>query len=475
MLTEQLQELAQSDIYPFHMPGHKRAKLDFPNPYSMDITEIDGFDNLHHAETVLKEEQERAAQLYGSKNAYYLVNGSTCGILAAISAAVPRGSKILAARNSHKAVYHAIYLRQLRAEYLYPLDTRWGIQGQITPAQVEDKLSENPEIRAVVITSPTYDGVVSDIAGIAEVVHRRDIPLIVDEAHGAHLGFHPAFPENGVKLGADAVIMSVHKTMPAFTQTALLHLCSDRIDRGMVEKYLDIYETSSPSYILMAGIEKSLEMIRKQGTQLFDQYADMLGAFRKETDDIRNFKILGPGDFREHEAWAFDPGKIPIVSRCGMSGQKLQERLRQEYHLELEMASGNYALAMTSIMDRQEGFDRLSAALHEIDRQLLSGERMGQNKGGTGTISPREIYRQPEHVMEIYEAEEAAHGLMPFRETAGQVSADTVSLYPPGIPVLVPGEKIDGRIVETIQKCLDMGLDVQGITEDKRINVVKKR
>ena len=133
--------------------------------------------------------------------------------------------------------------------------------------------------------------VVSDVAGIAEEVHRLGIPLIVDEAHGGHFGFHPAFPENAVKY-ADAVIMSVHKTLPAFTQTALLHLCSDRIDQVLVQRFLGIYETSSPSYILMAGIEKSLEMIRKQGTQLFDQYADMLGAFRKETDDIRNFKIL---------------------------------------------------------------------------------------------------------------------------------------------------------------------------------------
>ena len=154
-----------------------------------------------------------------------------------------------------------------------------------------------------------------------------------------------------------------------------------------------------------------------------------------------------------------------------MSGQKLQERLRQEYHLELEMASGNYALAMTSIMDRQEGFDRLSAALHEIDRQLLSGERMGQNKGGTGTISPREIYRQPEHVMEIYEAEEAAHGLMPFRKTAGQVSADTVSLYPPGIPVLVPGERISKNIRDLLVKYLSLGLNVKGLCDDKKIKV----
>ena len=229
MLEQKLNELEQSDIYPFHMPGHKRAFLPFANPYAIDITEIEGFDNLHHATGILQEAQQKAADLYGAKKTYYLVNGSTCGLLAAISAAVPRGEKILVARNCHKAVYHAMYLRQLVPVYLYPEDTAYGIQGQVTPQMVRKQLEQTPDIRAVVITSPTYDGVVSDIKNIADTVHAYGIPLIVDEAHGAHFGFSPEFPENATRLGADAVIMSVHKTLPAFTQTALLHLCSDRI------------------------------------------------------------------------------------------------------------------------------------------------------------------------------------------------------------------------------------------------------
>ena len=229
MLEQKLNELEQSDIYPFHMPGHKRAFLPFANPYAIDITEIEGFDNLHHATGILQEAQQKAADLYGAKKTYYLVNGSTCGLLAAISAAVPRGGKILVARNCHKAVYHAMYLRQLVPVYLYPEDTAYGIQGQVTPQMVRKQLEQTPDIRAVVITSPTYDGVVSDVQNIADIVHAYGIPLIVDEAHGAHFGFSPEFPENATRLGADAVIMSVHKTLPAFTQTALLHLCSDRI------------------------------------------------------------------------------------------------------------------------------------------------------------------------------------------------------------------------------------------------------
>lgn len=502
MLEEKLQKYAKSDIYPFHMPGHKRVSLDFANPYSMDITEIEGFDNLHHAEGVLKEAQEAAAELYGSRFAYYLVNGSTCGILAAISAAVPRGGRILVARNCHKAVYNAIYLRQLSAEYLYPAETRSGLQGQITPEQVNGRLEECPDVKVVVITSPTYDGIVSDVAGIAKVVHRYGIPLIVDEAHGAHFGFHDAFPKNAVRLGADAVIMSVHKTLPAFTQTALLHLCSERIERAAVERFLGIYETSSPSYILMAGIEKSLSMIKEQGRELFDRYAAMLHSFRESVQDLKQLWVPGASDFSREEAFAFDIGKLPIISRCGISGQELQERLLREYGLEMEMSSGNYVLAMTSLMDRQEGFDRLSVALHEIDAGLssvsnmprencqeqrdvlkLSGETdapqkiSGEPKITSGlleeNISPREIYRKPEKAMEIYEAEEAEHEVLPLKQAVGGVSAVTVFLYPPGIPVLVPGEWIDSTMANNLCRCLQLGLDVQGLTGNESISIVK--
>ena len=223
-LIDDLEEYAQSDYYPFHMPGHKRKSLSFPNPYEIDITEIDGFDNLHHATGMIKEAEVRGAELYHSKRCFFLVNGSTCGLLAAISAATRRGDKVLVARNCHKAVYHALYMNELQAEYLYPSITKNGIQGQITAEQVQESLYENPDAVAVILTSPTYEGIVSDVAKIAEVCHEHGIPLIVDEAHGAHFGFGGGFPENAVKLGADAVIMSLHKTLPSFTQTALLHL-----------------------------------------------------------------------------------------------------------------------------------------------------------------------------------------------------------------------------------------------------------
>lgn len=467
MLEQKLKELAQSDVYPFHMPGHKRQLRGF-FPYELDITEIEGFDNLHHAEGILKELNQQAAQMYRSKKAYYLVNGSTCGILAAISAVTRRGGRILVARNCHKAVYHAIYLRQLVAEYVYPVVTHYGIQGQILAADVRKKLEESPDIEAVVITSPTYDGLVSDIHSIAEIAHEYNIPLIVDEAHGAHFGLDEAFPENATVLGADMVIMSVHKTLPAPTQTALLHLCSDRVDSEQVERFLGIYETSSPSYVLMAGIEESLRLAEKAKGEGMKQYVELLHEFRNQVRNLKNLCVPCETDFKEEETYAYDIGKILIETRGAISGRGLQEILLNLYGLQMEMSSGNYVLAMTSFLDKKDGFLRLSQALKEIDETLNDADRRL-------LCSPEQIYRQPKKAMEIDEALESEARCVALAEAVGEVSASYIYLYPPGIPIIVPGELLEQDIIHAIWACQELGLDVEGLPRPDGINVVQSR
>lgn len=230
-LLKRLKEYGDSDFYPFHMPGHKRQYRDpflseFPNPFSIDITEINGFDNLHHPEGILKDSMEWAAEIYGSDKTYYLVNGSSCGILSAISATVDSRGTILMSRNCHKSAFHGVFLNQLNAKYIYPqFISEMGLQGGILAEDVEGLLKKYPDIDAVLVVSPTYDGVVSDIKAIAQVVHRFGVPLIVDEAHGAHFSFgkNNGFPVSALDLGADIVIQSLHKTLPSLTQTALLH------------------------------------------------------------------------------------------------------------------------------------------------------------------------------------------------------------------------------------------------------------
>lgn len=459
MLLEKLQAYGQSDVYPFHMPGHKR-QMEFPaDAYHLDITEVEGFDNLHHAQGILKEEQERFARYRGVERSFFLVNGSTCGILAAISAAVPRGGKLLMARNSHKAAYHALFLRQLQATYVYPMISSFDIQGALAPDEIADALERDPQVAAVYVTSPTYDGVVSDIEAIARIAHHYGKPLIVDEAHGAHFGLHPAFPKSAVSLGADVVIQSVHKTLPAFTQSAVMHLCSDRVRGEALEQFLGIYESSSPSYVLMAGISRLVDFLQAEGEARFLALAEHLKVFYEQSRKLRHLHVIQREDFDERHAFDKDASKILISTRdCDINGSQLYERLLNDYHLQLEMCSGAYVTALCSLMDEAQGFGRLSAALLDIDAKLQRTQASEQ-----GFVA--RVYREREQVCSISEAMEGAHEMVEITASAGKISAEYVYLYPPGIPILVPGERIDLEFICDVEEVKRRGMMPEGLQD----------
>ena len=367
-LEDKLQEYAKSDFYPFHMPGHKR-RLDpwkFGNPYGVDITEIDGFDNLHDAQGIILEEERWAAKQYGTEESLFCVNGSTACLLSAVSAAVSRKGKILMARNCHKAVYNAVYLRGLETVYLYPPVDKYQISLGILPEDVEKALKEDGDIEAVLITSPTYEGIVSDVRAIAEIAHRYRKPLIVDEAHGAHFGMHSFFPQSAVKLGADVVIQSLHKTLPSMTQTAVLHCCSDRVSSRLIHRFMRIYQSSSPSYVLMGSITSCLHLIWEHPEQVFEPYVEKLKRYRERLKGLEHFFLMDyPGS---------DPSKLvflPKKEKISMTGEELYHILLERYHLQLEMGLPNLALAMTSVGDSEEGFERLCRAMEEIDHENM--------------------------------------------------------------------------------------------------------
>ena len=462
-LKDALVSYSRTDCYPFHMPGHKRRWKDFQDAGFYDITEIDGFDNLHHATGILKEAQERAAELYGSDKCFYLVNGSTCGLLAAVCAAVRKHDRVLLARNCHRAVYHALLLKELKAEYLYPVITKNDLQGHVTPVQVRRALEKSPDIKVVVITSPTYEGIVSDVRGIADAAHEKGVSLIVDAAHGAHLGFGGRFHENAVRLGADAVIMSLHKTLPSFTQTALLHLNADRIDVEKISRYLSIFQTSSPSYLFMAGMDSCMHLLSRDKNSIFADYREHLDWFYREVSDLKQMHVMTGHDLSREEAFGWDDSKLVVFSgQTGMSGEELFQILRRQYHLQMEMASGSYALGMTSIMDEKEGFRRLSSALHTIDEKCLpycDEQKWWDINKKSLTAS---LYRKRERKMELYEAEDTKSVSVTFEEAEGKISAGLIFLYPPGIPVIVPGEVIRKELLEELKYCYDMGLCVEG-------------
>lgn len=491
-LLERLTEYAGSDAYPFHMPGHKRREIPdgipggFPDPYGIDITEIDGFDNLHHAEGILKDAMETAAAIYGADRSWYLVNGSTCGILSAVFAATENGGKILTARNCHKAVYHAICLNRLEAEYLYPEEiTEFRINGGIRAEDVRKALEKDAmrcagnsgdvrgkitKIQAVLITSPTYEGVVSDIRAIADAAHEYGIPLIVDEAHGAHLEYADqchSFPKSALEYGADIVIQSLHKTLPCFTQTAILHVKGKLVDQDRISRYLSMFQTSSPSYLFMAGMERCIRYMDGDGRNEMIRYEKRLERFMERMEGLQVLEVLDReicGKYRTVAGW--DPSKIVVSTMRAedFHGEELAETLRRKYHLEMEMTAPEYVIAMTSLMDTEEGFERLGTALLEIDGALRRRMESGR-KEKAASETPEGLESKLSHPvrrMLICEAMDADTERTAFQDTVGKVSAEFVYLYPPGIPIIAPGEVFTDAIVEKIMAYKAAGLLVQG-------------
>lgn len=471
-LYKNLIEYSNGDYYPFHMPGHKRNIEDGVSPFSYDITEIDGFDNLHNPQGILKIAMEEAADFYGTDKTYYLVNGSTCGLLSAICGVTSRGDKILVARNCHKAVYNAIYLNELTPVYINPeYIEMYGINSGISPEVVRYELSENPDIKAVIITSPTYEGVVSDVQRIAEIVHKRGIPLIVDEAHGAHFGLHTGFPQSAVKSGADIVIQSVHKTLPSLTQTALLHIRSDIVNVSEVERFLHIYQSSSPSYVLMSSIDECINKLKSDGLFLFEPYVKRLEVMLTHEKQLTHLKIVGREIVGKNAVYDLDPSKIVISVRgTSYTGSRLYKEMLEKYHLQLEMASGDYAIAMTSPMDTEDGLLRLFMAMVEIDRDMRIYGDDTKNEVVNYMI-PKPI------VMEnIYKATHSDTEELLIENAVGKISNEFVYLYPPGSPILAPGELITNDIVKLINDYKTSGLSVEGLRDSSAeyIRVIKE-
>ena len=469
-LYKELENYGKSDFYPFHMPGHKRNKacIEGDFPIERDITEIDGFDDLHHSEGILLEAQNALSRMYGTRKSFFSVNGSTAGILTAISASVKKGGQILVARNCHKAVYHAIYLRELVPTYIYPQsDNDLGINGSISVSRVERYLEENPKIEAVLITSPTYDGVVSDVRKIAETAHKHGIPLIVDEAHGAHFRFSDYFPVSAADLGADVVIHSLHKTLPCFTQTAILHVKGKLVDQDRVSRYLSMFQTSSPSYLFMAGMERCIRYMDGDGRNEMIRYEKRLERFMERMEGLQVLEVLDWEICRKYRTVAgWDPSKIVVSTMRAedFHGEELAETLRRKYHLEMEMTAPEYVIAMTSLMDTEEGFERLGTALLEIDGVLRRRMESGR-KEKAASETPEGLESKLSHPvrrMLICEAMDADTERTAFQDTVGKVSAEFVYLYPPGIPIIAPGEVFTDVIVEKIVAYKAAGLLVQG-------------
>ena len=541
-LEEKLSEYAETDMYPFHMPGHKRrlqaafhatafgAGAAAPeNPLCsgvtaapedplcsaarLDITEIDGFDNLHAPEGILHEEMKLAAQVCGAAETWFSVNGSTCAILAAISAAVPRNGMMLIERGCHISVYHAAGLRGLKLRYIPEGMAAFRFQhnpeGMAAPElQISHrgpesggegntasslKRAESEKISAVVITSPSYTGEVRDVRSWAEYAHALGAALIVDEAHGAHFSKHPWFPRSAVSQGADVVVQSLHKTLPALTQTALLHRVTERVSGEALSHFLDVYETSSPSYLLLASMTRCIHGMAERGEGYFEPYVGLLKKLRSELSGLRHMRLAGSED--EIAAGLYDPGKLfiqvrdhvycSLLDREELSGPVLYDLLRLRYHLQPEMKTPDSVLLMTSPADSAEGFERLSAALREIDRNAYRPVPAGSGDPDFGNAALPGFESQPDEsgfpscAMTITEAEDRPRETILLDEAQNRISASYVIVYPPDSPLIVPGEVFDSGLIGRIHALRRNGLTVTGLQQDASgrscVRVIRER
>lgn len=403
-------ELDNLKRYPFHMPGHKRNKKYNIVGAEYDITEIDSFDNLHNPNGIILDIEDRLTTLYKSKKSFLMVNGSTVGMLSAIFAVCDDGDKIIVARNCHKSVFNACFLRKLRIVYIEPeFDYGNGFYKEIRQEVVDNAIEAHPDAKAIVITSPTYEGYLSDITA--------KLPLIIDSAHGAHLFNN--YP-NG-----DIVISSLHKTMPALTQTAVANIYDEKLtDRFKL--YLDIFETSSPSYLLMASVDKCLDYIDSYGYEL-----------KRFDIDLNKLKLLNTDD----------RAKLVISTvNTNITGVELAGILRKKYNIEVEMASTNYVILIRTVGDDEEAILMLKKALKAIDNDI---EYDNKQKISKPTC--------PKNIQKI----EYGKGVnTDFSCSIGCLSNEFVYAYPPDIPILCPNEIITEEIYNYITEAINIGVNI---------------
>lgn len=451
-LAKLLKDHDDEGFVPFHMPGHKRNKnFEYlSGVQKMDITELEGFDNLHAPKDLLIEAQKRAAEFFCVKESRYLINGATGGILAAMRAMTKFGDGVLIARNCHKSVFNGVELCGLKPHYVMPAYfEEYGFYGSVMPEDVEKQLLLHTDIKLVVITSPTYEGVLSDIKSIAALCRKHNALLLVDEAHGAHLGLCRSFEQSARNLGADVVVNSLHKTLPSLTQTAVLHICSDRVSVGEIDRALSVFESSSPSYVLMSSIDECIRYLSSDGAKTLDRWADMVDKFRRSTARNKRIKLFN-GD-REGRVFAYDDTKLVFLTvECALSGISFMRLLRKNYKIELEMAAANYAVAMTGAGDDLNAFLALSGAVYELETSV-------RERYGLVNINNVDI---PQKVFEPYQIRGLNAVFAEFDESAGYVAAENVWAYPPGCPLICKGEVITTEFLHHSLVLYQSGIEV---------------
>ena len=469
-----LAEHAALEPVSFHMPGHKGSRIyrkygygDFiENLVDYDITEIPGADNLFQTEGIIEAAAEKYRKLYGVRKSYLLINGTSGGLIAAILASVNKGGRLIMARNCHKSVFNALTLGDIEPVYAYPSEIEeYGISGAVEADEIKRLLTENPDAEAVILPSPNYYGICSDIEAISRVVHEAGKILIVDQAHGAHLSLFGKYssgsmPPAAEDCGADIVVNSTHKTLLSFTQSAVLNVVSDSVDLLRLEDRLQAVESTSPSYILMASLDINADILSAHGREITGSWADAIDHFYKKAPEIRGLKVMTvPG--------RMDRTKLDIdMSDAGLNGAELEELL-MEYGIFSELTTGNILMCMTGAGNTVSDTERLLDALEEIsEKQQKSGKTAVRRTAASEKSSlwslKRELGAVPLQKEQVR-----------LEDCAGRICASSIIPYPPGIPLICPGEVITEEDISYIKTLRSAGEKVIGVDENKMVTMGK--
>ncbi|NLJ58081.1 MAG: aminotransferase class I/II-fold pyridoxal phosphate-dependent enzyme [Tissierellia bacterium] len=455
----------------FHMPGHK-GKNEFLGQLiedisSYDLTETIGTDNLHYPAGFLKDAMDYISKVYGSKKSYMVVNGTSCGIISSIMACTKPGDKILVQRDCHKSVYNASILGDLELVYLYPeFNKKYGLNFSISLEKLDQQLSYKPEIKMVVLTYPTFYGICFDIKKAAEIVHKHGKILMIDEAHGSHLKFSEDLPLPAESSGADIVTQSIHKTLPCLSQGSLLHVCSERVKVDNIEAMLRMLQTSSPSYVLMASIENAVHWMESSGKERLKRNIEI---FKERTLELRKIgiNVLEENFLIGEGLYSFDATRAVIsMSEIGITGTKLQDILRYKYRIQMEFADLQYTVGYITATDEPEDIHRLFDAVKEIYLK----ESKNKEKGEIIQIEP---FPSLQHERKMRSAFYAENIFVKIDESIGRTAAGFIIPYPPGIPLVCPGEIIDQDTADYVKVMLENGINVNGVNENNLVRVVK--
>lgn len=466
-ILNKLNMIRKEERISFHMPGHK-GKNTLINwgdyvPY-IDTTELPGLDNLHNAIGIIDESEKLAARAFGTKRTMYSINGTTGSMYIALGTVTNPGDKILVQRQSHKSIFNGAILNRLNIDYIYTnYNEKHHLYTGLDPMDIELKLKEDPSIKVVVITNPNYFGICSDIEKIAEIVHKHNRILLVDEAHGSHFAFSDRLPITAVKAGADICVQSIHKTLPSFTQTSVIHVGSDRVDIDKLKSMSSLYQTTSPSYLFMLSLEIARAYMEGEGKHKLDENIDIIGEM---IDDLSNTErvYVFTEDEDDKTIKNKDITKI-LFSIDGIKGTDLKKALREDYGIYVEMADYYYALALSSVMNDREDFYSLKNAIKEMALKKPKEDIKPFNFN-----LPKPLVHQP-----IYEAYYSPKEMVKLEESIGRVCSSLIIPYPPGIPLICPGEVITKELVEYIEFASHVGIEILGLMgyNKEKIEVVK--